>query len=265
VLEHRLRLLSFPPTQPWVWIRTAEPCPDRGDVRLLVIAQVEPRPADPFGDLTDVPMGPGSLFTGAWSGYHYEAIGRPQRYHSERRGVGLVAEPAPGRPPMLMLRLGDQGAETLEAALWWQCAYKPAADGGEPPIVAVLNWRPGGHGARQGFDVLVPGDAEPTVRDFKAALKGRACLIALQRQIRSGGRTKGWRAGRPLTGETLIEWYRESSEYYADTRTTPTLRDLAQVLQVRSHNTAKRRWEEKTGLPWPPSATLLDDLGESVI
>jgi hypothetical protein len=109
-LEDRLQELSFPSrSQPWVWIRTLEPCPDRGDARFRLIAQAEPPPAQAFGEDVDAPLGAPSLFTPAWSGYHYEAIGRLHRYR--RRDVDLTAEPPPGRAPTL--RMFEPGTRHL--------------------------------------------------------------------------------------------------------------------------------------------------------
>jgi hypothetical protein len=82
---------------------------------------------------------------------------------------------------------------------------------------------------------------------------------------KAGGRTRGWRGGLRLAGEDLIGWYREASEYYANDGRVPSLRDLAQRLQVKHHDTAKKRWVEKTGLPWPPPPDLLEDDDDEVI
>jgi hypothetical protein len=243
-----------------VWIRTAGPCPERGDVRLLIAA----RAAQDWthAQHTDVPVGPDSFFTPAWDGYRYEAIGWIRRYRRGGWDVDLTGDGLPGRPPML--RLFEPGTEhlKLEAALWWQRAYRPTADGGEPPLVAELHWRPGEQGPRQSLLVALPGNVAPTVEAFKAARVARARLLALQPRLNRGGRRKGWRGGRPLGGQKLVEWYQAGKDYYADERRTPSLSDLAQVLHVRSHHTAKRRWEEETGLPWPPPPTFLDDPDE---
>jgi len=177
-----------------------------------------------------------------WPGYHVEYLGL------------LVDIPRYGWPDLSRAEnlwiCGDQAVN-----LWVRRATHEGSR-----LYAELVTAPGRRrgGAIRGLE-LEPGPVPPDA--LARAVRGWRILARLER---AGGRPHGWRAGRSLTGEELIDWYREASEYYANARSTPTLDDLALELQVGSHNTAKKRWDELTGLPWPPPSTLLDEPDEPV-
>ncbi len=172
-----------------MWIRTAELYSGHGDVRVLIIARATA--TGQHGQFTDVPTDTGGLFTPAWAGYHYEAVGSLLRYRYGGHDVDLTGDPPPGRPPMLRMPEPGTDALLLEAALWWQRAYKPTEDGEEPPLIAELHWRPPLLGARQFLRVQLPGDVVPTTKDFTAAKNARKLLAKTQARLGGGGRHKG--------------------------------------------------------------------------
>jgi len=194
-LEDRLRELGLPPSpQPWVWIRTIEPCPENGDARLLIIARTAPVAApnmDPNSAriMASVP-GPGAFFTRAWSGYHFEAVGLLRRFRREGLNLDFTGDGLPGRPPMW--RSFESGTDnlTLEAALWWQQAYKPEQSGGKPALIAELRWWPGRAGARPFFSINVEHDQAVSPPQVVPAQKARELLFGIQQRLSQGGRLR---------------------------------------------------------------------------
>jgi hypothetical protein len=186
-VEARLRELRLPPPpQPWVWLRTVTPCPPEGDVRVLIVARTRP-------DLShlryvDAPIGADLLFTRAWAGHHYQALGLFRRYHMGGWSIDLTADDLDGRPPML--RLMEPGTDylQLEVALWWQRAYRPTEDGGEPPLIAELHWRPGQVGPWSSLRVHLPRTHAIASTHLASAQKARGLLYAIQQRLAQGGR-----------------------------------------------------------------------------
>ncbi len=166
-----------------MWVRTDRPCPDHDAVRILIAGHVAQNWT--HAQYTDVPIRPDAYFTSAWSGHHYEAIGWLLRYRRDEWDVDLTEHTPPGWPPIL--RLLDPASEDplVETAVWWQRAYRLTENGGEPPVIAELHWRPGLEGARQFLRIQLPGDAAPAPGDFDAALVARALLTALQPKLSS--------------------------------------------------------------------------------
>jgi len=168
----------------------------------------------------------------------------------------LVTAPAAGSPCWQFTLGWPRDGQVLTLQTLAQAAFKPGIR-----LYAVVRWMPRTGDLVKAIEVLSDDWGDKDVRAATYALRRLHGLISQ----RAGGRPHGWRAGRSLPGEKLIDWYREASEDYADEMAAPTLRDLAQELRVKSPTTAKRRWKETTGLPWPPPSTLLDEPDESVI